>query len=402
MGTESVVDRLGEQVYGRFFAEAGYEMAQSTAPNPSRIALHQAHLATPIARKIDHTGQESSDVRLYQYLSSFAMNPSALGSDHSFHTWQFNVSTPDWERRVTTANDATKIEPARRLYIDGSCIYRLRCAYSPPTFDHISESEWTVKENIWPSSCFISCNDVPLEVRRKHHHGKDLALDLTGSIREGINTITFSILRNQDECVKKFYAVAVELVEIGDELRVQQAVMSVTAEASLRSMTDTLNGVGDDDDLCVLDPHLSIDLIDPFTAEIFQIPVRGRCCTHRECFDLYTFLHTRKSRVSGGPTSADEWRCPICRLDARPASLVRDEFLQTVRQELENRSALGVKAIFVNSDGTWDIKKADNDGNQRRRGTSKTVHLLGSNVKGETKTSIESTIIELDASDDND
>ncbi len=103
---------------------------------------------------------------------------------------------------------------------------------------------------------------------------------------------------------------------------------------------------------------LSIDLADPFTARIYETPVRGSSCLHRECFDLETFLLTRNSRPKppGQPCLVDVWKCPLCGKDARPYSLQIDDFLVSIRQSLEAQGNLDCKAIWIGADGTWRPK----------------------------------------------
>jgi hypothetical protein len=102
---------------------------------------------------------------------------------------------------------------------------------------------------------------------------------------------------------------------------------------------------------------MTMRLADRWIAQIFNIPVRGACCLHRECFDLGTWLVTRKSppKHSDEPCMVDRWRCPLCSRDARPRSLRVDGFLQDVR-ELEMTRRLDSTAILVGSNGVWRVK----------------------------------------------
>ena len=52
----------------------------------------------------------------------------------------------------------------------------------------------------------------------------------------------------------------------------------------------------------------------------------------------------------------DEWRCPLCKADARPQSLVVDGFLVEVRAKLAERGLLGTRSIIVEADGSWKPK----------------------------------------------
>jgi zinc finger MIZ domain-containing protein len=115
----------------------------------------------------------------------------------------------------------------------------------------------------------------------------------------------------------------------------------------------------DDDEIAMVSSDISVDLSDPFTARIFETPVRSSNCLHRECFDLETFLITRNSKPKRPqqPCMIDVWKCPLCRRDARPYSLQIDDFLASVRVRLAEQDNLDVKSIWINADGNWYPKE---------------------------------------------
>jgi hypothetical protein len=115
----------------------------------------------------------------------------------------------------------------------------------------------------------------------------------------------------------------------------------------------------DDDEIAMVSSDISVDLSDPFTARIFETPVRGSNCLHRECFDLETFLITRNSKPKRPqqPCMIDVWKCPLCGRDARPYSLQIDDFLASVRARLAEQDNLDVKAIWIDADGNWCPKE---------------------------------------------
>lgn len=297
-------------------------------------------------------------------------------------------------------NNPASAEPVRQV-TNGSSLYRLKCIQVPATTTTstaVSEDVWVTGDTVWPNGIFLAINGKQLEVRRKLHHGKDVPIDLTNDVKEGLNTLTCSVLRTAQELkLAKNFAVGVEAVEIVADDRIKNLPFMLkepdARDAIIKSLNGGVSGKGDgtdadkdeDEEIQVVDAHISIDITDPYTARIFELPVRGKTCLHRECFDLQTFLDTRKSRTiekdrEPAPTSPDEWKCPICKKDARPQSLVMDGFLQSVRNELVERDQLDVKAIRVQADGTWepvlDTKKssrrdsastADADGPASRR-----------------------------------
>ena len=102
----------------------------------------------------------------------------------------------------------------------------------------------------------------------------------------------------------------------------------------------------DEDEFSIQQQGLSVDLADPFSAQVFHIPARGVSCTHIECFDLENWLNTRPSKPKTScshrvqpcvcnehvePSTPDHWKCPICHGDARPGSLRIDGFLMEIR-----------------------------------------------------------------------
>jgi MIZ/SP-RING zinc finger len=356
---------------------SGYIPIRTSHPNPTRLALHQAYLRSPTVEKINAVGRSASETKLYQYLSAFSLQPKFLDCETSLCSWSFSVSAAEISKKAvdTASSDG---EP-KRLVSDGSILYRLRSVEVVHDSKVIEEADWSVKDTKWPTSCFLRVNEVDIELRRKLHHGKDLPVDLTSHIREGTNNIIIAILSTREQKIAKEYALAVEMVEIGDQNRVDSAPTMLSANESLRSITQGLaessNAAPDgDDEVQVVDLQISVDLIDPFMATIFHIPARGKACTHRECFDLQTFFQTRRSAVNNGPTSPDEWKCPICNKDARPQSLIVDCFLKTVRDSLVASDATAhARAIFIGSDGSWNVKKEDENKITTRENSNATV-----------------------------
>ncbi|KXJ85136.1 hypothetical protein Micbo1qcDRAFT_99588, partial [Microdochium bolleyi] len=151
---------------------------------------------------------------------------------------------------------------------------------------------------------------------------------------------------------------AVELVETLSH----SAIIALVTTYGVQSSSDTLkivkhrlsvSAAGNDDDVALVSCELAIDLADPFSSKLFEIPVRGKNCTHLECFDLETWLD---SRLGHECSFIDKWKCPICSADARPRSLRMDKWLSGVRKKLEEDGLLGTKSILVSTDGTWTVK----------------------------------------------
>jgi hypothetical protein len=113
----------------------------------------------------------------------------------------------------------------------------------------------------------------------------------------------------------------------------------------------------DDDELSIVSDYLTVTLVDPYTARIFTVPVRGRHCQHSECFDHETFIQTRALKPGDCSAIEADWKCPICRQDARPQSLIVDGFLLEIRSELERTNRCdGARSLQIKADGTWELK----------------------------------------------
>jgi hypothetical protein len=158
------------------------------------------------------------------------------------------------------------------------------------------------------------------------------------------------------------YFLAVEIVEIlhHDEI-LDLCQRNHTPESlTLNKIKKSIAGstTGDNNDFAMVISNLTINLADPFTTRIFEIPVRGDTCLHRECFDLKTFLMLRNSKQNRPeqPCIIDTWKCPLCSKDARPCSLQIDDFLASVRASLKDQGLLDVKAIWISPDGKWGPK----------------------------------------------
>ena len=387
-GSNSTVNQnppLVNNKYPLLIPALGQEPIQVSNPDPKRVALHQSYLQSPKYLKISPAGTVDPDLRLYAIFTSFAITPTLLGPMLLFRKLVFNVSPHEFSRKaieVTLVDSMHLARPFTRKARHGSLLYLLRCIELRSDSTGVNEASWVTGDTVWPKFAYVKVNGSHVELRRKTHHGKDLPLDLTAHIRSGVNNITFSTLRTKDTDKKKLWAVAVEVVEVIDQEHIEHMPAEITPEEALTIITKTLaksNGGDDtegngDEDLRVVDAHVSIDMTDPFTSRIFNVPVRGKACLHRECFDRDTFFETRKSRLKndGGDarylTSPDEWKCPICGKDARPGSLIVDGFMKKVREELVKEGSVeSVKAILVKADGSWSAKMESSDGGGGKR-----------------------------------
>lgn len=327
-------------------------------PHPLRHALHQAHLHDPIIKwTFSGTGGETTDkeTNLFHYLKSFAVPPTPLGQTESAFEWQFPLSRADFDRlpRIVPGDIGQRLV---RSLVDGSLIYRLRCIRISPSAKEVSQHTWCLTESVWPSVIYIFVNGVELYVRRKFHNGKDIPLDISGHLKEGLNTISLHFLRSAGESRDVVYALAVEVMDILSFTQVKKLAQTLPAPQSRERICRRLSSSAADDELSIISDYLAVNLVDPFMARIFNIPARGITCEHVECFDLETYILTRASKA-GKAVLKENWRCPICGADARPQHLIIDGFLSEVRAELVRTGCLeGARAIRIKADGSWELK----------------------------------------------
>ncbi|KAG0652592.1 hypothetical protein D0Z07_0149 [Hyphodiscus hymeniophilus] len=407
----------------------GYQ--QSSQPyNPELTALHQAHIRSPRLVPQDVSAKALDDVpsrRFYQCVKTLAMAPVKIPISSSMSYLEFSIteeSSALISRDKIIGTDRVPVREFKR----GSLQYRLRCISSKRETTKCPIPEWIISDTVWPETVFVEINDHQLEVRRKNHHGKDLPIDITQYVfaktsDRDLNHIKISIPRLRKAMREHSYFVAVEVVEVLQHPQImemctlhQRIPASVTLDGIKKSLASSPTEDEDEDDFAMVVSDLSIDLADPWTACIFEIPVRGNTCLHRECFDLETFLVTRnsKSKRPNQPSMIDVWKCPLCGRDARPYSLRVDEFLAGVRTELAAQDRLDTKAILISADGSWRAKpeprtmkrkatgdqdnddpdSSDGEGTARRQqavGRKNNPHLNGSSAPSK-----EVEVIELD------
>ena len=89
-------------------------------------------------------------------------------------------------------------------------------------------------------------------------------------------------------------------------------------------------------DACVMS-NLQLDLRDPISRVLIEVPARGEACTHPQAFDLKNFITTHTKPGA-------HWRCPVCRRELMPCSLVVDTFQLAVLTEFRARGAAGLAA----------------------------------------------------------
>ncbi|KAI9824688.1 MAG: hypothetical protein M1826_007266 [Phylliscum demangeonii] len=357
-------------------------------PTPAFTALHQAHLQSPHLESVDGRGQVDAGARLYRFVRDFALAPALLPSGPpTILRFAFPVSQEEVER-IPAESDRQGIHlvPAR-LISEGSLMFRIRCCLlddadmagttGEPACDL---ARWLVKEMAWPGHVFLDLNGRYLDTQRRFHHGKDLSIDITRDVREGVNTLSLVVMPGTDAAAGARYALAVERLDCESHATIVRRYVEEEAPIGCSQTVAEIKASfameAANDELAIVGGTITLGITDPFTSRIFDLPVRSVSCKHRDCFDLETFLATRSDGGSSGGgsrrsssdpagahpnkagciSSVHEWRCPLCGVDARPTTLKVDGFLANVRAHLELRHELDAKAIVVSCDGTWAAK----------------------------------------------
>ncbi|PWY91132.1 hypothetical protein BO70DRAFT_358564 [Aspergillus heteromorphus CBS 117.55] len=323
-------------------------------PDPIRDGLHVAHLRGPINLMVEQGPSGDKEGELYHSLHSFAAAPVALGQyECSFH-WTFDIPRKVFDRLPKATKGEDPYNPTRTLR-HGHLLLRLRSVKADPEAQTVAEETWCTTETTWPSVMYVFLNDQEMFVRRRQHNGKDLPLELTEGIQEGRNTLTIHLIRSNAEMRDALYAMGIEIMSIFALDPGLAAARILPAEESQKQILKRMTPDADDE-ISIVSDDLAINLVDPFTARIFNRPARGRFCTHQECFDHETFIRTRAS-LSKRRVLKEDWWCPICKKDARPHTLIIDGFLVAVHESLNQSGQLdGARAISVKRDGSWTLK----------------------------------------------
>ncbi|KAI1416237.1 hypothetical protein F5Y13DRAFT_129213 [Hypoxylon sp. FL1857] len=341
------------------------------------VSLHQAHLRSPKRMPLELSPTKSE--RHYQAVKSFALFPAVVPPHPHLHKFKFTVPILDHARISRDEKRPGDVLPVNR-FSSGSLRFRVRCCYRAKSSGPFSESTWVTADTTWPEHVFMELNRNTLSVMRKAHHAKDLPIEASSFIVPGDNYFDLHIPLGTFIPPGKEPWIAVEVVEVLSHQAVLQMVKtqgnlpaSVTRDIVKSRLGGSSSKEIDDDELTMVD-DLSIDITDPFSRTMFKIPVRGKTCTHLECFDLETWLNTRLGKKScscngnppcgkcpNEPSFVDKWKCPLCNGDARPYSLRIDSFLVDVRLRLEKENKLRTKSILVSADGTWKPKEEPGD-----------------------------------------
>ncbi|KAG6063255.1 hypothetical protein E4U33_006380 [Claviceps sp. LM78 group G4] len=314
--------------------------------------LHLVRLRSP-----DRTNPGGDGSRYYQFVSGFALNPTPIYPQRGVQRFDFTVTADDFS--IKSGLKRTEDTVAHH-FKHGSLRYRLRMIQGHKTKRVIDRDSWLASSSIWPAEIYLLFNDEPVYPRRGHHFHHDIPIELTDLLREGLNTISVSLPKGLDgsSIEEAGYHLAVERVVTMDHASTVDMVCKgqrIGPEETCREIQRRMQ-MAASDDVIVQDDCLCISVTDPFSASMFQIPVRGSSCKHIECFDLQTWLQTRSSKESLSrtePSLADGWKCPICNGYAAPPNLRVDEYLVDVERALKLAGQVQTRSISAHLDGSW-------------------------------------------------
>ncbi|KAF7715026.1 Zinc finger MIZ-type-containing protein [Penicillium ucsense] len=351
----------GAPVISPLLPPEGYRAPLTVQPQPMRLSLHQADLRDPVRQLVKNTPEGIKEIPLYQYLRDFMVKPTKVGPEMFHCRWKFSLSVSD-HQRISRVMKRDNGQRSTQVCQSENLIYRLRIISVPNSSTEKVEKTWSTVSTTWPSVLYIFVNQEEMHVRRKVHNGKDLPLDISSHLVAGENEINMHFLLGPGECKYMHYEAAVEIMELREHDGILGQTRHWAASATRAAINKRLTPSTDDDELAVVTDSLTIPLIDPFMAQVFKIPARSVNCTHIECFDLETFVTTRKS-TSGTQPLNDNWLCPVCKADARPQMLIIDGYFIEIRDALEKSGKLAhAQSIQVRADGTWTVKTVNDDG----------------------------------------
>ena len=340
---------------------------QPNLSNPDTSALHQVHVKSPVLVPAETRGNPSIVTKYFRFIETIFMPTEAISSKKRHVSWDFTMPR-NYIDNLVKDRPGSYGAPATRSINSESLLCRIRCIKLSSPDRLPTHNEWVVSDNVWPGSTAVILNGNALEIRKKSHHEKDLPIDVTTVVKEGNNSLATAVIGFQKDSNPSF-AIGVEIIRFATEEQIRNNVRTLPSQEARQRIIDRSFQV--DPDIEVVFSQLTIDLTDPFTANLFAVPARGASCLHNQCFDLEVFLHSRNLDKPSEPCGPDSFRCPICGADARPQSLVIDGFFVSVREQLDWRGRLDAKAITLHQSGNWEIKEQEEAKGEQGDGTGR-------------------------------
>ncbi|KAG5453702.1 E3 SUMO-protein ligase pias1 [Clonorchis sinensis] len=118
-----------------------------------------------------------------------------------------------------------------------------------------------------------------------------------------------------------------------------------TPKTQLSSENAIRDAVDDDDDL-VMPNTLPVQLLCPLSKCRIEVPVRGRHCSHVQCYDATTYLIINERKPS--------WNCPVCDKKVYYEDLMIDGLFLEV---LNSKCTQDMDEVVFHEDGSWSVSE---------------------------------------------
>ena len=246
-------------------------------------AFHQSHVTSPTLRVVNAMSS-TDDLKYFTYLEKIELCPEKLHAQKRYVKWTLDLRGDVVDMLAKTVQTPVG-HPSQLSAAIGSWLYRVRCVKVNNLATRFTESDWVAAGNTWPSGIAILLNDKALEIRKKLHHSKDLPINITSLLQKGQNIISVAVSKIDDGSV---YALAMETAQIIDTRGIKERVSRLNWSEAKDTLLRYLNNT--DSDVQILNSKMTLDLTDPFTSSMCCLPVRGKTCQHKQCFDLVGYL----------------------------------------------------------------------------------------------------------------
>lgn len=141
-----------------------------------------------------------------------------------------------------------------------------------------------------------------------------------------------------------------------ETLESQLPTVAAKAEGTVAGERAGMAAGGEDD---IVPMQETVQLRDPVSLTIIELPVRSRQCVHVQCFDFAVHMSINRVRPI--------WKCPHCNGPARWEDLVVDAYFRGILGECDDN----VKHVLVNADGSWSRIHYGGGGELGARGSCK-------------------------------
>ncbi|KAI5806025.1 hypothetical protein BZA77DRAFT_363207 [Pyronema omphalodes] len=105
----------------------------------------------------------------------------------------------------------------------------------------------------------------------------------------------------------QFYLM-LERYEVKSQPTINAELECISADAAKEQIVKRLSlSQSGDDEIIVSTKDVTISVLCPLSLQRIEIPVRGKCCKHFECFDFDTYMSSRPRENPGVPPKDDAY-----------------------------------------------------------------------------------------------